>query len=1282
MGIKTTKPKHKMTDKTKPRSSTRQRGVILSGEPLGLVWGSACEPERHANVDSPNRENKNKCDKLENSNLPKATKPTEIGVTQINLHKSKAATSLLSQNIQANSGTTHIVLITEPHSIKGKIPNIEGRHYHKIYPMQTESPRACIIIKDTLQYMEITELQSRDTIAILVETPTTTGKRATIFASIYQPPQYENQPPTREMRKIVEYAIANSLPLIIGCDTNGHHQMWGSKNNNKRGNNLAEYILTANLHTANVGSEPTFKSANGESIIDVTFTTANIANKIKNWHVAIDEESLSDHKYIKFTVSTETEKTETHLNPRKTNWTTFREMIKNTKPETQPFPTSTEELEAEIQTLTSRLQTAFAYATKTNTKGKAKQKKTKWWTSELTRMKRNTNRALRNFNNHKCQETWQIWKEEKRTIQATIQREKRSAWKKYTSNIERLHEAQRLTKMLDKGPTQQINLIKKGDGSNTKTTEEVLKQLIDTHFPGNEETTITNTTHPETRKHIKPTEWIKAGQIVTQTKIRWAIKEFQPYKSPGVDSIYPIMLQQAIDIIEDNIHNILRACIAYGYIPEAWRTSKAIFIPKPGKENYNEAKSFRPISLTSFMLKTLEKILDRELRDTTLKVNPINPNQHAYHIGKSTETALHALTTKIEKAIGNKEYALCTFFDIAGAFDNAPAKTITKALQTRNTEPLIGKWIVNLLKTRIVTTSKGNTSTTVKATRGCPQGGVISPLLWCLVVDELLSKLNGRNIDTQAYSDDGAIIITGKNLQQICKKAQEGINMAVEWSKKNDLTIHPNKTNMVLFTNKRKLNGWKAPKIGNTPIPLQNSFKYLGVTLDSKLNFKEHIKQKCTSTTRTFFQVRQTLAGNWGLSPKIIKWLYITVIRPRITYASVIWWARSTLTHEKTLLQKTQRIATISITGAMKTTPNIALESITGLTPLHIHIQSEAMKAYIRMKANNSWTTGPQQGHRIIESITKQTIPRKVLYTDLIRKTFWFDKKYQISNTDTNEDEPAEAIICQTHSEERNNTEIWSSATCETQELHSKYKLENKGTKAQGELLALRNMCTEINIQNGSKVRIICENHETLKHLEAVCIKSQLLLECIYELNKLAKNNHVTIELRNEKTPKTLKQNNTPTTNANIGTSYKEVSKHIDAWGKQDHTEEFTSYPGCKYTKDNIGNPYSTKLDNICRRNRKDLRIITHILTGHSWLNKHMHTLKISNTPTCPQCQIEDETTEHYIYKCTEYNEIRKEIFGSTFTPRMKPIRDIDHNKLIAYCKKTKRFNDIWKSQE
>jgi hypothetical protein len=104
-------------------------------------------------------------------------------------------------------------------------------------------------------------------------------------------------------------------------------------------------------------------------------------------------------------------------------------------------------------------------------------------------------------------------------------------------------------------------------------------------------------------------DWDLAKRVINHSKIRWSLSTFKPFKSAGTDGILPALLQQGVEHLVPHLCRIFRACTAYGFIPTAWRQIKVTFIPKPGKLDYTEAKTYRPISLSSFLLKTMEKLV-------------------------------------------------------------------------------------------------------------------------------------------------------------------------------------------------------------------------------------------------------------------------------------------------------------------------------------------------------------------------------------------------------------------------------------------------------------------------------------------------------------------------------------------------------------------------------------------------------------------------------------------------------------------------------------------------
>jgi hypothetical protein len=256
-----------------------------------------------------------------------------------------------------------------------------------------------------------------------------------------------------------------------------------------------------------------------------------------------------------------------------------------------------------------------------------------------------------------------------------------------------------------------------------------------------------------------------------------AISAFKPFKLAGSDGIVPAVLQQRVEHLTTHLCHIFRACLARGYISKAWRQVKVTFFPKPGKANYTEAKAYRPISLSSFMLKMMEKLVDRHIRDEILGVCPLHQYQFAYQPGKSTETALHHVIEHIEEAVKNSEVSLGNFLDIEGAFDSISFDIITKAAKQHGLGDTICCWIGSMLGSRKITATLAGETLEGSVARGCPQGGVLSLLLWSLVVDELIGELNWNGYYTLGCADDIAIHIHRKFPNTVSELLQEALSM-------------------------------------------------------------------------------------------------------------------------------------------------------------------------------------------------------------------------------------------------------------------------------------------------------------------------------------------------------------------------------------------------------------------------------------------------------------------------------------------------------------------------
>jgi hypothetical protein len=147
------------------------------------------------------------------------------------------------------------------------------------------------------------------------------------------------------------------------------------------------------------------------------------------------------------------------------------------------------------------------------------------------------------------------------------------------------------------------------------------------------------------------------------------------------------------------------------------------------------------------------------------------------------------------------------FLDIEGAFDNTSFNAIITAARERGLEETCCRWVRSMLESRLVHTSLMGSSLTAKVVGRCPQGRVLSPLLWNLVADRFLTTTNDLGFSTFGNADDFVIIVQGKFVHTVREIMQKSLNVVVKWAAKEGLNISPHKTAIVPFTNRKKIEG-------------------------------------------------------------------------------------------------------------------------------------------------------------------------------------------------------------------------------------------------------------------------------------------------------------------------------------------------------------------------------------------------------------------------------------------------------------------------------------------
>jgi hypothetical protein len=224
----------------------------------------------------------------------------------------------------------------------------------------------------------------------------------------------------------------------------------------------------------------------------------------------------------------------------------------------------------------------------------------------------------------------------------------------------------------------------------------------------------------------------KTLKFISKNKLIKAFKLFGPHKSAGPDSFKPIVLQNLPSKILTNICTLYKVSIALGYMPKIWTKSKVIFIAKPQKKDYTDPNAYRPISLTSFILKGLERLILFHLEEVDVIKKPLTSAQHAFRTNKGTDTALSKAVDKIKSGLLRQEYTLGVFLDISGAFNNLSFKSAINSMRKRKLPHKIINWYKYFLTHQESTMELDNNLYTRALTRGTPQGGVLSPLIWNL----------------------------------------------------------------------------------------------------------------------------------------------------------------------------------------------------------------------------------------------------------------------------------------------------------------------------------------------------------------------------------------------------------------------------------------------------------------------------------------------------------------------------------------------------------------------
>ena len=222
--------------------------------------------------------------------------------------------------------------------------------------------------------------------------------------------------------------------------------------------------------------------------------------------------------------------------------------------------------------------------------------------------------------------------------------------------------------------------------------------------------------------------------------------------------------------------------------------------------------------------------------------------QYGFRKKKSTGDAVNELLNNIYNATNRKEHFGAIFLDLSKAFDTVPHNVLLLKLEHYGIRGTPLKLLKSYLSNRhqFVTVS-GHKSQTKEVSIGVPQGSVLGPLLFLIYINDLPQST--KNMKSILFADDTTLFTSHRDIHTLSKNMSDDLTMVKEWLIANCLTLNINKTYYMLFTTRSVPDDIRVMN-GEQTLERRLSGKFLGVTLDDKLTFKEHINAVKTKLSR------------------------------------------------------------------------------------------------------------------------------------------------------------------------------------------------------------------------------------------------------------------------------------------------------------------------------------------------------------------------------------------------------------------------------------------------
>lgn len=374
------------------------------------------------------------------------------------------------------------------------------------------------------------------------------------------------------------------------------------------------------------------------------------------------------------------------------------------------------------------------------------------------------------------------------------------------------------------------------------------------------------------------------------------IRKFPNGKAPGLDRVTTQMLKKSSWKISVQIYYIILFSFSFFYFPTQWKKAKVLAFPKPGK-NPSSPANFRPISLLSVFSKIFEMVIllqiNLHLHDNNIIIN----EQFGFRKQHSTVLQLLRVSEHIAFEINKNRSTGMVLLDLKKAFDSVWQHGLLFKLNNINLPIALIKILRSYFMNRSCTVDFcGEISDPFYTITGVPQGSILGPVLFNIFINDM-PKLSNTHL--AVYADDTALYTSSWSPVLLKTRLQVHIDAILQYFSDWKLAINADKTEAIVFTHKR-LTMPPPVKVLDYRVPWSKQVKYLGIFLDSRLNWRSTVYDRIRKSFAALKFLYPFINFKSRLPTNLKLLLYKTCVRSILLYAAPVW-AAVALSHLRRL---------------------------------------------------------------------------------------------------------------------------------------------------------------------------------------------------------------------------------------------------------------------------------------------------------------------------------------------------------------------------------------------